>query len=194
MEPLPGRVEGVTLRGLKALSLPTPAATVEIDFRAREDFVGKVPVNVRVLMAGKALHSIWVTATVRRTVPVVHAVARLPRGHVLTAADLRIEQVDARRAPARALASVDQAVGMQTRASVGKGRPLGRSALVAPNVVERGALVTLLAGHGALHVSAPGRVEQAGPRDAFVRVTNLATKRVLRGRVIDRRHITLRLD
>ncbi len=186
---LPGEVQSMKIKGLKALAMPGPAAVVEVAFRQNEDFVGKVPVQVRVLQQGKLFTSAWVTAHVKRTVSVVTAARRLTRGHLVTPSDLEITQVDAARAPARAIQLPADALGMEIRTPLRKGRPLSPSGLTAPNLVERGALVTLVAGSGGLKVTAPGRVEQAGPRNAVVRVTNLASRKVLHGRVVGRSHV-----
>ena len=185
----PGEVQSLKVKGLSPLAMPGPAAVVEVGFRSNEDFVGKVPVNVRILHNGRLFTSAWVTAVVKRTVPVVKAARRLRRGHLIQPGDIEISQVDAARSPARVIQLPADALGMEVRTPVRKGRPLAQSGLKAPNLVERGALVTLVAGGGGLKVTAPGRVEQAGPRNAVVRVTNLASNKVLHGRVVGRSHV-----
>lgn len=185
----PGEVQSMKIKGIKPLAMPGPAAVVEIGFRQNEDFVGKVPVNVRVMHDGKLFTSAWVTAEVRRTVPVVTASRRLRRGHVIRSGDVEIRQMDAARSPARTVELPTDVIGMQVRSPLGKGRPVAATSVIAPNLVERGALVTLVAGGGALRVTAPGRVEQSGPRNSVVRVTNLASNKVLHGRVVGRSHV-----
>ena len=194
LDMLPGQVQSMKVAGLKPLAMPGPAAIVEVGFRQNEDFVGKVPVQVRVMWDGKLFSSIWVNADVRRTIPVVTAARRLTSGHVVTPADLAIRQMDVGRAPARALQIPADALGMEIRTPLSRGRPLSMSGLTAPNLVERGALVTLVAGGGALKVTARGRVEQAGPRNAVVRVTNLASKKVLHGRVVGPNHVLVSVN
>lgn len=188
---LPGEVQSLKIKGIKPVAMPGPAAVVEVGFRTQEDFVGKVPVQVRVMQDGKLFSSLWVNAKVSRTVPVVTAARRLPRGHIITPGDVALTQMDAARSPSRVVQLPGDALGMEVRSPVRKGRPLARSGLKAPNLVERGALVTLVAGGGGLRVTAPGRVDQAGPRNSLVRVTNLASKQVLHGRVVGRGHILL---
>jgi flagella basal body P-ring formation protein FlgA len=77
-------------------------------------------------------------------------------GEVLTAADLTVARRRAASLPYDYLSDLDQAVGFVVRRTQAAGAVLVPAALDRPEVVQRGALVTLISGQGPVTVKSEG--------------------------------------
>jgi len=186
---LPGRVVEVSVRGASRLRVAGTAADVEIHFRSGEDFAGSTAVELRVPRRSGKPRRVWLGAKVRRLVPALRAGRKLKVGELVTSGDVEWTEIDAAKRRDNTLTDISDAVGLEVRSAVPKGRTLLASALRAPVVVRRGAQVTLVSAHGALSVTAPGRVNADGARGDLVQVTSLASNRRLLGRVRDGRTV-----
>jgi flagella basal body P-ring formation protein FlgA len=110
---------------------------------------------------------------------VVVPVRPIPARTILQAADL---QVAAGSAP-QAIASVDQALGLEARINLYPGRPIREADIGPPAVVERNQIVKLSFATGALTISTDGRaLDRAGVGES-VRVMNLSSKTIVFGQV-----------
>ena len=118
------------------------------------------------------------------TVPAVVAVRRLGLGEIIGPADvrpIRLRAELARGAPAETPA---QLVGKQLRRPVTAGQPIQLADATPPALVERNALVTLVLEAPGMQLTAGGRVLEAAPRGATVRVVNLMSQSVVEGVVV----------
>jgi flagella basal body P-ring formation protein FlgA len=103
-------------------------------------------------------------------VAVVVARRTLAAGEVIAAADLETRTQASTSLPYDFLSDPASAIGLTLRRSVPAGALLAPAALVHPEVVERGALVTLVSGAGPIRVRSAGVALEAGRVKQRVRV------------------------
>jgi len=101
-------------------------------------------------------------------------------GEVLKAADFGVERRSSSSLPYDYLAEAAQAVGFAMRRSQTAGSVLTAAALVAPEVVQRGELVTLIAGDGPVSVKSEGVALEPGRLNQRIKVRS-ASGRVIEG-------------
>lgn len=107
----------------------------------------------------------------------------LPRGHVLAADDLTVEQRDVSRLAAGYLSRPEDAAGRKLARQLVSGSVLAPGALETEVLIRRGQSVTLLVTDGPLNVRTAGKALMDGALDERIRVTNLASRRTVEGLV-----------
>lgn len=105
------------------------------------------------------------------------ATRMLPAGTVLSHSDLSSD------GSATAVSLIDQSVGKELRVAVYEGRPVLRSQLRAPTVIDRNQLITLAYEQNALRIETEGRALAAGGEGDVIRVMNLSSRATLMARV-----------
>lgn len=116
---------------------------------------------------------------------VLVAARALPRGAVISAADLVIEERDLEAGPTGYLTDPYLAVGKRTARPVRLGMPLTSGLLEEVQVIQRGQRVWLLAEAGRLSVRMAGTALQSGAPGDRIRVQNSASSKVIDGVVGD---------
>ena len=101
---------------------------------------------------------------------------------VLSADDLALSSQSA----VGALRRLEDAVGMEARVVLYAGRPVRAGDLMAPAVIERNQIVTLIFAQNGLEISAEGRALARGASGERIRVMNLASKSTVSGTVDSR--------
>src|SRR5690606_38046529 len=101
-------------------------------------------------------------------------------GERLAAADLAVVERPSGSLPYQYFTTLEQGVGLVVRRTLPAGTVLVPAAVDSPRVVERGALVTLVAGGGAIAVRAEGVALESGGVNERVRVRS-ASGRVVEG-------------
>jgi len=91
-------------------------------------------------------------------------------GERLAAADLAVVERPSGSLPYQYFTAVEQGVGLVVRRTLPAGTVLVPAAVDSPRIVERGALVTLVAGRGAVAVRAEGVALEAGGVNQRIRV------------------------
>jgi flagella basal body P-ring formation protein FlgA len=176
---------------LRAVEVPGPIRIPSGDYEVRvatppgTALVGRVRLQIEVLVDGRPAKSVWVTADVGLVAPVVVLRRPVARGEAIAAEDLTVDRRDLAGAPRGVLVRVEEAAGMVARAALPAWTPVRREQLAPPSVVRRGDVVLLVAERGALRVTAPGEVRDDAGLGQQVRVTNRRTRRELVGRVVD---------
>lgn len=127
--------------------------------------------------------TIYVSARIIRHGEVLVATRNLPRGAVLTASDLALEERNIEEGPAGYLTEPAQALGKRTIRPLRIGLPLNSGALEDVQVIARGQRVWLLAQSRSLSVRMSGTALEAGTPGDRIRVQNDASKKVVQGLV-----------
>lgn len=99
---------------------------------------------------------LFVPVRLSHNVPVIVARRALHRGQVLATDDLAIVERPAAALPYEYITSLDAAVGMTLRRSLPEGTVVVPAAVDRPQMVERGARVTLVGGAGPVQVRSEG--------------------------------------
>jgi flagella basal body P-ring formation protein FlgA len=123
---------------------------------------------------------LFVPVRVVEEVTVVVARHTLSVGGVLTADDVEVRRQSSTSLPLDYLSDAAQAIGLTVRRTVPAGTLLGNAALEAPQLIERGALVTLVTAGGSVHVKSEGVALEAARRNGRVRVRT-ASGRIVEG-------------
>ena len=146
---------------------------VGVECRGEKPWKVYVPVDVVVLAS---------VFTARQT---------LPRGHLLTADDLTVNERDVSRMIGGYVTSADALVGQRLKHSIIAGRVVTPAMIEADSIVSRGQTVTLIASQGGLKVSMKGRAMSDGAINQRIRVENTNSGRVIEGIVRSREHVEI---
>lgn len=144
---------------------------------------GNTTVNLR--CTEPARWSIFVPVRIERYTEVVVAERRLAHGQVIEPGDLRLERQSTSGLVAGYFTSPAAVIGQQARRAITPGQVLSSIHLAPRQVVERGQLVTLVAGASGLNVRMSGEALEGGAVGERVRVRNRSSKRIVEG-VIER--------
>jgi flagellar basal body P-ring formation protein FlgA len=82
-----------------------------------------------------------------------------------------------------ALTDPGEALGLEARVAIYAGKPVRRSDLGAPALVDRNQVVTLIYMAGGLAISTEGRAMGRGAEGEVIRVINLASRTTVSGRI-----------
>ena len=177
-------------------SVPAAATRLRVHFDERETFAGRVTARLEWVdpthpdRRGVA-RSASVDVSVER--PVVVATAALRRGAVIGDEMVTTERRDLRRVPDDALRSADAAIGQRLLVSVRPGSPIVASYLDAEALVERGDLVAVDAGSGALEILLMARALGRGRKGDIIRLQNPDSRETFPARVTGPRTAELAL-
>jgi flagella basal body P-ring formation protein FlgA len=140
---------------------------------------------------GDDAESLRVSGSAIATIDAVTALRPLDRGEIVTADDLTVMRVPARQSLAGAATSLADLVGLEARRSIRAGLPLSGSDFAAPNLVNRGEIITVVYQRGGLLLTTRGKALENGAKDAAIPVMNLSSNRVLTAIVTDRGTVTI---
>jgi flagella basal body P-ring formation protein FlgA len=176
---------------LHALEVPGPLRLPVGPYRVRVlsppgvPLLGRVRLQVELLVEDRPVKTVWVTADVGLTGLVVVARRPIARGEKLAADDLALEQRDLSRVARGVVTELAEAVGTVAQAPIVPYTPIKREQLAPAAVVHRGDAVLLVAERGRLRITAAGEVREDAGAGQQVRVTNRASRKDLIGRVVD---------
>lgn len=159
---------------------PQPLAS-ELDYDANG---GHFTATLSVTGDGMEPINLRLTGEVDDTIELPVAVAHLPAGTVLRAADLHMARVRVTMVHSDVLHSVGEAVGLQLRHPVAAGIPLAVAALTRPALVQRGANVEMELQSPGISLRAQGVAMDAGATGERIRVLNPSSHAVLEAEVI----------
>ncbi len=141
--------------------------------------------TVGVSCPGPKPWTVYVSVRIIEHGEVLVAARSVPRGAVLTAEDLVIEERDLEESPTGYLTDPAQALGLRTTRPLRLGLPVTRSLLEEIQIVERGQRVWLVAESAHLAVRMAGTAMEDGAPGDRIRVQNSVSKKVLDGVVGD---------
>lgn len=121
------------------------------------------------------------TATAPETVEVAVVTSHIAAGEVITAADLAVEAVDARRA--RGALGLAEIAGLEARRPLSPGTPVRSHDVQQPKLVKKGQAVTMVVSNGGLTIAARGKALEDGSKGQVVRVQNISSQKVIQGEV-----------
>jgi len=148
--------------------------------------LAQVPQDVDSIRAAAA-------AFARDRLQVLVTTRALPRNATVTAQDVQLQR---RRVPgvvAAYLTSPEQLAGRHLRNAAAPGMALEVEMLSPDVLIRRGQRVTLVASAGSLEVRAQGEAIADAQADGRVRVLNLASRRIVEGRVESRDSVRIGL-
>ena len=114
---------------------------------------------------------------------VVIAVRALPRGAVISAADVRPEPVVASDTSGDQFYRIEDVIGLETTTAVGAGRPLTRKAVRQPLLIRRGDVVAIFARAAGISVRVMARARDDGSLGDAVAVESMLDRETYYARV-----------
>ena len=124
---------------------------------------------------------VYVPVDVVVTDQVLVARRTLPRDHVITADDLKVEQRDVSRLVSGYVSDISQLVGQRLKTQLMAGRILTPQMLKAALAIRRGQSVTLVASGGGVSIRMAGTALMDGALGQRIRVENTKSGRIVEG-------------
>jgi flagella basal body P-ring formation protein FlgA len=119
-----------------------------------------------------------------RVMPV--AVRPLKRGEIISAADVRLDKVNATSMSQDSIQEIGDVVGRSLKRDIGEGEMFSSTVVQIPPVVVAGARVTMMYLYGRLQASALGIALESAPEGQMIKVRNDSSQRVVSARVVDK--------
>ena len=147
--------------------------------------MGLVAARVEFLVDGSLAATRRVTGKVDLYGRVVVAAAGLARRHLLTRQDVKVVRRRLNDIHGPVASNPEEVIGLRTRVPVAMGAALELSRLERAPLIRRGDVVRMICTSGRLRVTAKGRAQETGYKGGNIKLTNLASKRQVYGKVLD---------
>jgi flagella basal body P-ring formation protein FlgA len=148
---------------------------------------------VGVRCSGSKPWKVYVPVDVIVTAKVFTARQTLPRNHLLTDADLAVDERDVSRLVSGYISSKDELIGQRLKQQLIAGRIITPAMLQADRIITRGQTVTLIATGGRINISMSGKALMDGALNQRIRVENINSGRIIEGIVRSREHVEVLL-
>jgi flagella basal body P-ring formation protein FlgA len=163
-----------------------PAGRLDTNLRfLSSSLIGRVPALIEVMVDGRREALARVVGTVDIYAQVAVAARPLMQRHVLGPEDVAMARISLNEAGPGAIFEAQEAIGMRARAMVPLGAPLDLTRLEKTPLVRLGEVVVMVYNDGGLRITAKGRAEQTGYLGGRIRLTNLASRREVYGKVLE---------
>lgn len=144
---------------------------VAVHFRRGEDFSGSTLVELEIGGRSK-----WVQAEFQLLVNTAVARVNLPRGHVLSAEDMRLKAVAKSKLHGDKPIAPRDVLGLIVVQQLKAGQALVMRSLKRPVVIHRGDEVQILVSSGSVRVSSPGKALAAGRTGDVISVSRASDR------------------
>jgi flagellar basal body P-ring formation protein FlgA len=152
---------------------------------------GHLTVGVR--CEGARPWTLYVPVRVNSYVDVLTLAQSVPRGSVLTVADLVPLRASIATLPHGYFTEAAEVIGMEVRRPLRAGEIVAPNAIAQPRMISRGQEVRLVADSGGISVSARAEALQDGARGQRIQVRNLSSRRVVEAEVTAAGEVRARL-
>jgi len=185
IERLGGKSGEVDVHSVSAgAEIVAPAGQLELVVRfIGGQLIGRTPAIVEVVVDGHKVKQARIVGDIDVYAPVAVASRSLARRQIIGPDDVELARINLAEASRDVATEPDQVIGMRTRGAVGMGQPLDMRWVEPAPLIQRGEIVNILAKAPGMRISTRGRAEETGFRGKVIRLTNLATKRAVNGRV-----------
>jgi len=172
---------------IKPFNLPAGALRVEV-IPAVAALLGSRRFTLICRVNGRVVKNLSVSGKLQAVADVVVANRNLRRGQIISSADVTVTRLDISklRDP---LFELDAVLGKRVARALRRGQVVQGKNLDIPPLVQKGALVKIVASRGALLLTATGIARQDGRMGEVIRVTNIASRKTIVGRVTGRDRI-----
>lgn len=167
------------------IELPPGAADYRIELPYGVRFNFPTVVYAVVTLDGQAYTKVSLSLDVRLFQDVVVATRSLAANELIVPDSIKYERMDIGRLSQGYITSLDDVAGMQARRTISPGTPLNKYMLAKPDVIKRGATVSILVRMGDMEVTAAGEAMQSGSVGDVIRVRNVNSKKVVTAQVLD---------
>ena len=185
----------VVVSKLKVLGnkpVPPGSISIQLSQKNRRRIKGNVRLIAVVSVNSIARHQVKLSAWVDIYASLVCADRALKRGQIITVGAVYLVRKNISYLSQKYATDIDQVVGYRIKNHIKAGGYIQRRMLKKPPVIEKGALVTILAESRYIKVTAPGKILSNADLGQFVKVRNLVSKKEIYAKVIN--NSTVRVD
>ncbi len=168
------------------LTLPAGEITYTILNQIHSQYLGSKTLSVMVNVDGVAQQKLKMQGILNLYDDVVVTNHRLRRNTILSEDDLTLERRKITGYAHQLIPTISDAIGMQVTRSLGGGAVLLTRYVKNQPIIMRGDIVTIIATSGKLKVTAHGEAKSKGAKGDIIKIKNLASRRIISARVIDR--------
>ena len=172
MQPIGGHLDA-------RLRLPRCSEALEAFVGRGTKITSRTIVGVR--CSGTKPWKIYVPVEVIVTESVLVSRRTLPKGHLLTAEDVVLEQRDISLFRSGYLSSIEELADQRLKRQIDGGRVMTPAMLVADILIRRGQMVTIVVKNDQMHIRMAGRALSDGALNQRIRVENSNSRRVVEG-------------
>jgi flagella basal body P-ring formation protein FlgA len=147
--------------------------------------------NIYLTVDGQEADRIRAFGKIDLIVQALVAAKRMERGHIIEAGDVESVRMSMSQVDRGALTESKQALGLSTRHRLRPGQVIQPGDLAQQDLIERGALVTIVAESGQIKVTAPGQARRGGCAGESIAVLNLSSKKVIMATVVDEQTVSV---
>lgn len=166
-------------------AVPPGPVTIQLYQKERTPLYGLVRLVAMVSVKGTVRHEATLSGWVDVFESTVCTSRPLKKGEVLKEEDLYLSRQNVSRSQGRAVVDIDKAVGLMVRHNVRQNTPLKEWMLEKAPVLDKGAVVTIIAQMGGLRVTVKGVALERGYTGEMVKVQNSMSQKAVFARVID---------
>ncbi len=168
-------------------NVPVSAGKISFDMyqKGRRRFEGHVSLIVVVKINGVVKNKVKVSGWVDIFQPVVCASRDLKRGERIRKDDLYLVKRNISHLSSKILTDMNTIIGLMAKHNVKADSSLKEWMFEKIPIVDKGAIVTIIAESGDLKVTAPGRVLMKGYAGELIKVQNLMSKKEIYAKVVN---------
>lgn len=171
-------------KNLRATPIPIGERAITVETVPDEDFCGSVLVRFRISISGKLCDTLIHRFNVDHYVEAPIAVRKIPRGHFVSASDMRMKKVERSRIAGDSFGTIEQAAGLMANRTISPGTVLGEHMLSTPPTVRKGDIAPVVYSGKGFKILTRGHVLEDGATDEIVRV-RLPTRKIVRAVVLN---------
>lgn len=173
------------------LRLPDGRITYRVTLPNGVRFSKGTLVNVDVLLNGRKYTTMRCLMRVRAYDMMVVANKQLVQGTEITAQDLRIDEREYKGENWTYFTDVKQVLGKVARRGIGQGEIVTSRNIQNAVIIHSGDLIDLTAVVNGIRVTTQGKAMENGREGDYIKVKNLASNKVVRGKVIDKNNVEI---
>jgi flagellar basal body P-ring formation protein FlgA len=176
---------------VKEIQLPGPIilAKGQVSYQVlaprTADYLGTIPLQVLCYVNGQLEQKVWVNTKVEAMIDVVVTKRVLGRYQPIMDEDLDLQSMDMADLASDVILDPEAVIGKRTVRAIPADMVLRSDLVELPPLVRRGDIVTLVAESESLKVTTLGEVRKTGRLGERIQVTNVDSRKVLYGRVVD---------
>ena len=180
-----GRHEVRLQRAANTMRLPAGEVTAEVEFPQELIYGRQIPIGIAVYVDGMLYRRVTSYYRIMVYDRVLVSIADISPESTLSSANVRLEERAVETAPAATLTDFSVLEGRVAARVIRRGTVIMPNMLTSPLVLRVGSPVHIVAHSGGISLRADGVAMEQGRIGSLIRVRNVRSGRVLRGRVID---------
>lgn len=137
------------------------------------------------------IHKFQVRGAMHHVIRVPVLMETIEHGRIIHEHDIKLIEIRERDFTKGIIADAQSLVGMTARRLVIAGRPIKETDLVAPQIVERGELITLNLNNGIMNISTQVKALENGAKGEIIRVVNTSSNQTLQALVTGQNAVSI---